>query len=147
MVAAEARRDIEGALMAGRPTKFTKKLGEQICMHMCEGMSVRKIAELDDMPAASTIFKWAIDPDHVFSEQYANARRIMVENLVEEITEISDDEGGDVRRDRLRVDTRKWFASKVAPKLYGDKVQHTGGDGEGPVQIVINESGQSGRSD
>jgi hypothetical protein len=27
------------------------------------------------------------------------------------------------QRSRLRVDTRKWFLSKVLPKIYGDKVQ------------------------
>ena len=26
-------------------------------------------------------------------------------------------------RSRLRVDTRKWYLSKVLPKIYGDKVQ------------------------
>ena len=38
------------------------------------------------------------------------------------------DEDGNVRvnpdviaRSRLRVDTRKWYASKLAPKIYGDK--------------------------
>lgn len=29
-----------------------------------------------------------------------------------------------VQRDKLRVDTRKWFTGKVLPKFYGDKVQH-----------------------
>lgn len=30
-----------------------------------------------------------------------------------------------VQRDRLRVDTRKWYTSKIAPKLYGDKLDVT----------------------
>lgn len=40
-----------------------------------------------------------------------------------------------VKRDALRVDTRKWYTAKVAPKLYGEKVAHelTGKDG-GPVE-------------
>lgn len=34
-----------------------------------------------------------------------------------------------VQRDRLRVDTLKWTASKLAPRLYGEKLQqeHSGG--------------------
>lgn len=34
-----------------------------------------------------------------------------------------------VQRDRLRVDTLKWMASKIAPRLYGEKMQqeHSGG--------------------
>ena len=33
--------------------------------------------------------------------------------------------GEHVQRSRLRVDARKWFASKVAPKKYGEKVEQT----------------------
>jgi hypothetical protein len=44
--------------------------------------------------------------------------------------------GEHVQRSRLRVDTRKWFASKVAPKIYGDKIETavTGANG-GPLVI------------
>lgn len=33
-----------------------------------------------------------------------------------------------VQRSRLRVDARKWFLSKMMPKVYGDKItqEHTG---------------------
>ena len=46
----------------------------------------------------------------------------------DQIAEIADTGSGDVSRDRLRVDTRKWYLSKVLPKLYGDKVEveHSG---------------------
>jgi len=27
--------------------------------------------------------------------------------------------------------------SKALPKVYGDKLQHTGADGEGPVQVIF----------
>ncbi len=36
-----------------------------------------------------------------------------------------------IQRSRLRVDARKWLMSKMAPKKYGEKLQHTG-DGGGP---------------
>ena len=38
------------------------------------------------------------------------------------------DGGGDVQRDRLRVDTRKWLMSKLHPERYGDKtkLEHSG---------------------
>ncbi len=42
--------------------------------------------------------------------------------------------GEHVQRSRLRVDTRKWAAGKLAPKKYGDKLQHTG-DGGGPIRV------------
>ena len=31
----------------------------------------------------------------------------------------------------------QWRASKLNPKKYGDKLAHTGADGEGPIEISI----------
>ena len=83
-----------------------------------------------------------------FQNQYARAREIQAEYHFEELIEIADDgtndyvakrdasgaivgwrENGEwVNRSRLRVDTRKWAMSKMAPKKYGDKtqVEHSG---------------------
>jgi len=75
-----------------------------------------------------------------------------MEAWADEIVEIADDGSNDwmqrrlkdgsdetvmdhehVSRSRLRVDTKKWLLSKLAAKTYGDKVQHTGAGGDGPV--------------
>ncbi len=45
-----------------------------------------------------------------------------------------------VQRSRLRVDTRKWAAGKLAPKRYGDKLQHTG-EGGGPIRTEVDLTG------
>lgn len=44
-----------------------------------------------------------------------------------------------VQRSRLRVDARKWTASKLKPKKYGDKLtqEHSGPDG-GPIEAKLN---------
>jgi hypothetical protein len=40
-------------------------------------------------------------------------------------------EGDMIQHRRLQVDARKWYASKLAPKKYGDKIEadlnHSGG--------------------
>ena len=84
-----------------------------------------------------------------FRDQYAHARDMQADALFDEALEIADDVSGDwstdkdgkkvldhehVQRSRLRVDTRKWAAGKMAPKRYGDKIQHTG-DGGGPIRV------------
>lgn len=43
--------------------------------------------------------------------------------------------GEHIQRSRLRVDTRKWFLSKVLPKLYGDKLDIT--SDHKPLQVSI----------
>jgi len=49
-------------------------------------------------------------------------------------------DGPAVQHAKLRVDTRKWAASKLKPKRYGDKVttEHTGPNG-GPVHVIGTE--------
>jgi hypothetical protein len=44
-----------------------------------------------------------------------------------------------INRSRLRVDTRKWYLSKLAPKRYGEKVDvNVGGQQDGaPLTTVI----------
>lgn len=89
-----------------------------------------------------------------FSEQYARAREAQADKLAEEALQISDDGRSDtyvdgdgnvktdtevIQRSKLRVDTRKWLASKMAPKKYGDKVAIGGADDLGPVQTVAKE--------
>lgn len=85
-------------------------------------------------------------------EQYARAREAQADKFADEIIQISDDGTRDtyldadgnertdqdvIARSRLRVDSRKWLASKMAPKKYGDKVvnEHTGRNG-GPIETV-----------
>ena len=89
------------------------------------------------MPDERTVRSWAADSDHPFSPQYARARETGYAGLADDLVEIADDKLGDPARDRLRVDTRKWLLSKALPKVYGDKLAHTGADGEGPVALAI----------
>lgn len=41
-----------------------------------------------------------------------------------------------LNRDKMRLDARKWLTSKIAPKLYGDKLALEGSDG-GPVVVKV----------
>lgn len=41
-----------------------------------------------------------------------------------------------INRSRLRVDTRKWYLSKVLPKIYGDKLDVNHG-GEVAIKRVV----------
>ena len=87
------------------------------------------------MPAASTVFLWlAKHPE--FSDQYGKAREAQADALSDECLDIAASEP-DVARARLMIDTRKWFASKMKPKKYGDRqaIEHAGKDG-GPIQTI-----------
>lgn len=133
----------------GRPTKYTEELAEQICeLIATSSKGLNTICrETENLPAPSTVYKWLSEqPD--FSEKYARAREIQADLLADEIIEIADDTSNDtlvsdtgeyankewINRSRLRVDARKWKASKLAPKKYGDKVDVTS-NGETVKQV------------
>jgi len=109
-----------GAKRMGRPTDFTSELADAICERLADGQSLRSICRDDDMPNKATVFRW-LAADTVFSDQYARARETQADSLADEIIDISDSTTGDPQRDRLRVDSRKWLAGKMRPKVYGDK--------------------------
>ena len=136
----------------GRPSIYTAELAAQICTHIADGKSLRNIGAMKGMPHQDTIMAWLNGSKPDFSELYARAREAQADKLAEEALQIADDgrsdtyldaEGNErtdnevIQRSRLRVDTRKWLASKMAPKKYGDKIQaeHTGADG-GAIQIA-----------
>lgn len=118
----------------GRPSEYSEETAATICDRLTEGQSLRKITLSDDMPAASTIYKWLAN-NPTFAEQYAHARDAQADTLADEILDIADDgtndwmerddgpeyNGDAVARSRLRVDARKWIAAKLKPKKYGDK--------------------------
>lgn len=124
----------------GRPSDFTQELADRICSELADGRSLRAICDGDDFPSVGTVLRW-VGENKSFQEQYARAREIQAETHADAIVSISDGpESGDdsikTARDRLRVDSRKWVASKLLPKKYGDKVtqEHTGVDGA-PIQV------------
>lgn len=86
------------------------------------------------MPPEATVRGWVVDDIDGFAAQYARARDIGLDVCADELFEIADG-NGDVARDRLRFDMRRWYLSKMAPKRYGDKteVAHTG-PGGGPIE-------------
>jgi hypothetical protein len=80
------------------------------------------------MPSAAAVFRW-LGTHERFREQYARAGQERCEAFAEDIIALADEpiEPGDnaaVQRARLRVDTRKWLMSKLAPRKYGDRVEH-----------------------
>ena len=129
--------DTDTKNQGGRPTIYSDELAATICRRLAEGESLRRICDDEDMPCKSTVLGWLLEEKHDgFLDQYARAREMQAEILFEEMFEIADNKADDgtagsddnvkVSRDRVRVDLRKWAASKLAPKKYGDKIQHEG---------------------
>ena len=114
----------------GRPSIYTQEIADLICQKLAEGMSLRAICRSDGMPNEATVRQWAVDDREGFYSQYTRSRDIGLDCMADEVQEIADNDG-DVARDRLRFDSRRWYLSKLAPKRYGDKLQQevSGPDG------------------
>jgi hypothetical protein len=120
----------------GRPTKYNEELALKICerlAHSDKGL-VFICNEFDLNP--STIYEW-INNNPEFSNKYARAREMQADYLADQIIDISDETTNDtikteagleltnheaIARSRLRVDARKWKASKLYPKKYADRI-------------------------
>lgn len=121
--------------MAGSPLKAARlKLlnSEGFIDHVCEllieGKSLSQIARESDPPMFEGQIRAWIKADPERSARYARARVEQAEGYAEEIIEISDQSvtaktNEEMQAAKLRVDSRKWVASKLLPKIYGDRVQ------------------------
>jgi 5-carboxymethyl-2-hydroxymuconate isomerase len=124
-------------VQVGRPSEYTQELGDKLCSVLASGVSLRTACEAEEFPDRTTVFRWLRTYEQ-FRNQYARAKEEAADAFVEELIDISDG-SGDVQRDKLKVDTRKWIASKLKPKKYGEKLEHSGPDG-GPLKILIDRA-------
>jgi hypothetical protein len=122
--------------MTGRPV-YSDELAETICQRIANGEGLRAICRDDDMPGRQTVLDWLNDEKYAaFRAKYARAREAQADFLDEAMADVADNATPEnVQVARLRVDTMKWRASKLAPKKYGDKLDATIGNPDGtPIQ-------------
>lgn len=137
--------DIEGH--KGRPSTYRPATAELICMRLADGELLTDICRTPGIPTRQAIHRWRLRIP-AFDALYMRAREIGMESMSDETLAIADDDTLDtnpdgtanhaaVNRARLQVDTRKFMLAKLAPKVYGDRVQH---EHSGEVAHVIEMS-------
>ena len=138
----------------GRPTDYNQELSDLICVRLANGESMRSVCRDESTPAMTTVFRWLRENEE-FQQQYAIATEERAEAFVEDMVDIADNatndwmeqngegnegyrlNGESIQRSKLRVDTRKWAASKMKPKKYGDKIQQ---EITAPEGVIFNMS-------
>jgi disulfide oxidoreductase YuzD len=125
-------------MAAGRPTKYNEILADKICdMIAFSDNGLKSICESNkEFPSAKVVYDW-IEKYPEFRNKYARARELQADYLADSIISIADDTSNDtlttdegreyansewINRSRLRIDARKWKASKLYPKKYGERV-------------------------
>lgn len=159
--AAKTTKKVKAAVSVEREKKeTTEEYRQRIVGMVCEVTTVSsqgmdRICKAfktnnPDFPDETTIRRWFKENEEL-AKQYARAKEDQIEKLVEEIIDISDDSSLDIAfnddgkpfvdhehiaRSKLRVDSRKWIASKLKPKKYGDKLE-LAGDPQNPLTINV----------
>ena len=130
----------------GRPTKYTKEIGDFICSEIALGKSLSKITSENNFGMTS-VFMW-LRTDEDFLKNYTRAKEEQAETFADSIVDLAD---APIERDqvfgridsaavnlrRLQIDSRKWVASKLKPKKYGDSTTFRG-DSEAPLNPSVN---------
>ena len=147
--ARKPKADTQPLRRPGRPETFSQELADQILDRMACGETLTEICADQGMPHRATVRRW-VARNEAFSQGYTRARELLADVYAEQAISIADDASDDittvngkdqvnwesVQRARLRCDMRRWFAAKLAPRKYNDKIvqEHTGPN-EGPIEI------------
>lgn len=114
----------------GQPTKYTDELADKICGLIASSHKSMATICKEVGIGYTTHIQWLRD-NKEYMHKYARAKEDQADFLAEQMIDISEHTEEDhtpftganvIQRDRLRVETRKWIASKLKPKKYGEKL-------------------------
>ena len=124
---------IQAKRKQGAPSSYSEAIGNEIVTRLASGQSLHSICKLEHMPHISTIYDW-IGKEPSFAEHYGRAREHAAHTLFDQMLDIADDSSGDlladgsannaaIARARLQIETRARVAGKLAPKVYGERIE------------------------
>ena len=148
--AAEVERDFAAirAERLGRPSiPFDPVVAAEVIDIVKQGRGMLAVSRLPGMPGHEVLWRW-MDEDEGFANAYRRARAAQADSLADEVEIMAEaeprtytDDKGVVRVDpgwvawqRARAESKRWLASKLLPKIYGDRIAV---DGDGAVGIAI----------
>jgi hypothetical protein len=119
---------------------YSPEVADKILGRMIAGLSVTRIARQPGMPTKAAIMKW-VETKPEFREVYLRAQEGRGCTYAEKAVECEGDYNAaiaDVRSRRItpsqamaiinglraKVDVFKWAAGRMAPKIFGEKVDH-----------------------
>jgi len=148
-----------------RPTDYTPELGKYVCdIISTHGCGLSKLTKMyANFPDKQRIYSWLRDVPG-FGDQYLIARQQQANvladsmlDIIENIPTIEDSFGneridsGMLGKAKLEYEVLKWHASKMAPKIYGDKKTDDDKSALGEtltkIQSMVNEFNKTNESD
>ncbi len=128
----------------GRPTRYSKKLAEEICDRLGEGMTLFEIADDEAMPSKRTIIRWSRERDD-FGPIYRQAIKDKAEICVHKADHILSNINGD--RDaaycaKIEFDGNMKLAARLDAPRFNDQVllRHGGEVPGDPIKVEVDDS-------
>ena len=135
----------------GRPIEWSEDnpVWEEVVSRMATGKSLSSVLREPGMPPWAT-FNRMLRSNEQLRVAYDKAVQDRADKLADEIIELSDavmpeglrgpEASAWVQQKRLQVDARKWVASKLKPRTYGDRIDVSVVDQRISVIDAINEA-------
>jgi len=100
--------------------KFDQVKFDAAMHRMANGVALTKICKEPGMPEYSALMGWILEDPKLY-EKYARSKQMQADYYADETVEIADDDTN-VPMARNRMDARRWHASKMNPRKYGERV-------------------------
>ena len=137
----------------GRPVVYgiDNPCWQKLCEQISEGKSLSTAIKSEGMPSYQLVMLM-LRNNPEFRTMYEKAVESRADRLAEEIIELADQQIPDglegpmasawVQQKRMQVDARKWVASKLKPKTYGDRIDVAVTDNRISVMDALKEAKQ-----
>ncbi|EFH10532.1 hypothetical protein ACFFMP_20125 [Pseudoroseomonas cervicalis] len=110
----------------------------RLCDLLICGMSMSEACARDDSPSRTAVYT-KMAADAAFRATIARAREAQQHAIIDETIEMADAATPeDWQVVKLRIWARQWRAAKLAPRVYGNKVEMAGSN-ENPLTLLIQE--------
>ena len=100
------------------------EIQERLVAEIQTGRSLRQVCGDEGMPDIRTVTRWLV-ADAAFAHKYARARMAQADVLFDRMEAVEEAVSAgemDSHAARVVLDSMRWRASKLAPKVYGDRL-------------------------
>lgn len=100
------------------------EIQERLVAEIQTGRSLRQVCGDEGMPDIRTVTRWLV-ADADFAHKYARARMAQADVLFDRMEAVEEQVSAgtmDSHAARVVLDSMRWRASKLAPKVYGDRL-------------------------
>lgn len=101
---------------------------------VARGELLLEVAKKPDLPSRAEIYRELLNER--WRDAYARARELQAHAIAEKAVNDVENTRDDANLARLKFDARRWLVGKIAPRIYGDKIEHKVEVGESYIEAL-----------